>query len=106
MPRPADYRALARLRFTNLWKGYPITEVVSGKARGADTFGERWAEVHRIPVAEFPAAWNEYGKAAGAIRNGLMAEYADAVVLFPGGRGTSDMFKQAVRHGLLIHDWR
>lgn len=31
-----------------------ITEVVSGKARGADTCGERWAQKRGIPVKRVP----------------------------------------------------
>lgn len=99
-----------------------ITEVVSGKAKGADAFGEVWAQFNKIPIKEFPAEWdnfdlpivvrrtNKYGKeynaAAGACRNEQMAKYADAVVLFPGGKGTEDMYKQAVKYKLKIFDFR
>ena len=34
-----------------------------------------------------------------------MAQYADAVVLFPGGRGTAHMRNAARSHGLKIYDW-
>jgi hypothetical protein len=83
-----------------------ITEVVSGCARGADYGGEVFAYDHNIPVRRFPANWNRYGKRAGFLRNKEMAKYADAVALFPGGRGTEDMYKQAKSHGLVIHDFR
>lgn len=74
---------------------HPITEVVSGGARGADAAGERWAEMRGIPIRRFPADWNKHGKGAGPIRNQQMAEYADALIAFPGGRGTSDMLRRA-----------
>lgn len=95
-----------------------ITEEVSGTAGGADRFGEVWAGYRNVPVRRFPAEWEKYrdkdkspGKKnpAGAIRNRQMAQYvgsAGAVVLFPGGRGTQNMFDQAKKHGLRIFDWR
>lgn len=81
---------------------YPITEVVSGCARGADAAGERWAEMRGIPIRRFPADWNKHGKGAGPIRNQEMAEYADALIAFPGGRGTADMVRRAKDRKLLV----
>lgn len=84
----------------------PVDEVVSGCAHGADTEGELWAESHNIPVTRFPALWEKYGKAAGYIRNKIMAKYANAVALFPGGRGTQSMFVEATKAGIKIYDYR
>jgi YspA, cpYpsA-related SLOG family len=83
-----------------------ISEVVSGGARGADTRGERWALSHKIPFRRFVPDWWGKGKAAGFLRNTEMAKYAEACVLFPGGRGTAQMYKEACHHGLRIYDWR
>lgn len=84
---------------------YPVEEVVSGKARGADTYGETCAKLYGVPVKSFPADWDRLGKAAGHIRNKQMAEYADAVVLFHGGSGTMSMRKLSREHKLMIlHD--
>lgn len=82
-----------------------ITEVVSGGAKGADSCGEIWAEFKQLPLKTFPANW-KMGKFAGHLRNQQMAEYADAVALFPGGRGTRDMYRRAVKEGLKIYDFR
>lgn len=95
-----------------------FTEIVSGKARGVDTCGEVFAEEFNIPVKEFPAKWNDvnsepcliklnpYGKPynalAGFARNQKMAEYADAIILFKGGKGTNDMRKRAKKQGLVF----
>ncbi|NEN87905.1 MAG: DUF2493 domain-containing protein [Okeania sp. SIO3H1] len=84
----------------------PITVVICGKARGADTDGEIWARSRNIPVEEFPADWDNYGRRAGPIRNELMAQVAQAVVLFPGGVGTASMHGLSKRYKLQIHDWR
>ena len=84
----------------------PIKEVVSGGARGVDTCGEAWARRFGLPVKRFPADWTRHRRSAGPIRNGEMAAYADALVAFPGGRGTADMVKQATAKGLKVFDWR
>jgi hypothetical protein len=52
-------------------------EIVSGGARGADAMGKRVAKALGIRYREFPAAWDEFGKAAGYIRNAEMADYLD-----------------------------
>ena len=87
-----------------------ITEVVSGCAPGADTNGEAWATVNRIPIARFPADWRlpdgRVNRGAGPLRNSQMAQYADACVLFPGGTGTADMYRKARAAGLIVYDWR
>ena len=83
-----------------------VTEIVSGCATGADACGEHLAKMRGIPVKRFPANWKEYGKSAGPMRNKEMAEYSDAVALFPGGRGTDNMYKQAKQFGLTIYDFR
>ena len=79
-----------------------ITEVISGGALGADRGGEEWARSKGIPVRVFRAEWGKYGFAAGPMRNREMAKYADAVVLFPVGRGTTNMKKMAEQYGLVV----
>ena len=83
-----------------------ITEVVSGGAKGADAWGEYIAQIYDVPVKVFPAQWDLYGKSAGHIRNKEMAKYADAVALFPGGKGTDGMHHEAIVHDLQIFDFR
>ena len=56
-----------------------IVIVVSGQAAGADQLGERYARENGIPIDSYPAQWELHGKAAGSIRNKLMAENADAL---------------------------
>jgi hypothetical protein len=40
-------------------------EIVSGKAKGADTLGELYANENNIKIIEFPADWEKFGKKAG-----------------------------------------
>lgn len=84
----------------------PITEVVSGGARGADKGGEQYADSRALSIKRFPAQWDTFGKSAGYRRNVEMAEYADVLVAFPGGRGTNHMVEIAYKKGLKVYDWR
>lgn len=88
----------------SLHKETTISLVISGAARGADTLGEQWAKMRNVPVERFPADWNEYGKAAGAIRNQQMLAEGrpDLVVAFPGGNGTLDMIRRSKRAGVNV----
>lgn len=75
---------------------FQVTEVVSGRARGVDLLGERWAALNGVPVAGFPvlqSMWAIEGKSAGHNRNHRMARYADALVAVWDGRspGTKSM---------------
>lgn len=85
---------------------HEITEVVSGGAKGADLYGELWARRCSIPVIQIPAQWGLYGNRAGPLRNEEMGEYADALIVFSGGRGTRNMYDIAVKKKLKIYDQR
>ena len=80
-----------------------VTEIVSGGCRGADYGGELWAQKNKIKVIKFPVDWNKYGKIAGLIRNAEMAVYADCLVLFPGGKGSTNMLEIAKEFNLDIY---
>ena len=83
-----------------------ITELVSGGASGVDSDAEDWATLMNIAIKQFKPNWKQYGRAAGPIRNKEMAKYADAVVLFPGGKGTQSMYSEAVKENIDIYDYR
>lgn len=94
------------IKLNNLLLTIEINEVVSGCATGVDQDSIKWAEKNNIIVKKFPANWDELGKQAGYLRNLIMAKYADAVVLFPGGKGTNHMYDIAKKHELVIYDYR
>jgi predicted Rossmann fold nucleotide-binding protein DprA/Smf involved in DNA uptake len=76
-----------------------VTELVSGGAAGIDSLGEHWAECRpdHLKVTRFMPDWDAYGRAAGPIRNKLMAEYADIAVIIMkkgGSRGSLNMTSQ------------
>ena len=52
-----------------LQKHLPASKVIPGCARGADTLEGEVARELDLSVLEFPALWDQYGRAAGPIRN-------------------------------------
>lgn len=77
----------------------PITLLIEGGQTGADTLAREWAKAEGIPCETVHADWKRYGPAAGPIRNAAMLKdhAPDAVIAFPGGKGTADMVKIAKR---------
>ena len=85
--------------------GKNIHEVVCGGARGADEGGEKWANEHGFQVTKFMANWVHLGLFVGPARNREMVKYAvpDGIVaLFPGGKGTASMHKEAIANRLTV----
>jgi len=52
----------------------PITLIIEGGCRGADTYAGEWADSHSETVSKqvYDAKWNELGRSAGPIRNSEM----------------------------------
>jgi len=97
-----DYELLKEKLDNLLINNTDDVEIVSGKARGADSLGEKYAKEKGYPVKEFPAKWNEYGKRAGYLRNEEMALYATHCVCFWDGKskGTKHMIDLAKKSNL------
>lgn len=78
--------------------------VISGRARGADKLGERYASDNDLKVRMFPADWDKYGRSAGYIRNSEMVESSEALIAFWDGKskGTKHMIDLALKKGLLV----
>lgn len=49
--------------------------IVSGGAKGADTFAEWYAKLRGYQMHVFPAEWDKYGKSAGYRRNEQMHKF-------------------------------
>jgi hypothetical protein len=85
--------------------------VIEGQARGADTMAGDWAEeavesLEDVDHWPFPADWEQFGKAAGPIRNRQMLTEGkpDVVIAFhdfiPNSKGTKDMVEIAKEAGV------
>lgn len=94
-------------RLDRLHAETPITALMQGGARGADTIAGQWAR-SKAGIQRFVcrADWETHGKRAGPIRNARMLEWKpDLVVAFPGGRGTADMVRQAQAAGVPVQQF-
>jgi hypothetical protein len=92
---------------TKAIKGWGVTHLVHGDARGADRLAARCAAWCLGPdrVKAFPADWKKHGKAAGVLRNQQMLREAnpDVCLAFsatPITRGTQDMVNRCLRAGV------
>lgn len=103
-------------------KDETITTLICGMASGVDIQTYNLLK-EVVPCEEYPALWDDlsvipcnikytkqrkpYNSLAGPNRNAKMAENAEAVILFPGGTGTDNMYKQSKKYGLkIIKDMR
>jgi len=95
---------LLKERLDQVKKAIGEFEIVSGKAKGADSLGEQYAKENELPIKEFPAKWDEYGKKAGYLRNEEMAKYADSCIVFWDGKskGTEHMIDLANKYKLSL----
>ena len=81
----------------------PITCVIHGDARGADSLAHQWAISKGINVVPMPADWTRYGNSAGPIRNcEMLLQAPDMVVVFRGGKGTAHMVAVARKKGVKV----
>ncbi|PTY92950.1 DUF2493 domain-containing protein [Heyndrickxia sporothermodurans] len=82
--------------------------IVSGKARGADRLGERYAKERGFEVDPYPADWKRqadgsYDASAGYKRNAEMADNAEACICFyNGSKGTGHMIDLAKKKGISL----
>ncbi len=101
-----DYRdstcvtdSMERLRRAGL-----ISLLIHGDASGADRLASQWARDAGMDQVSYPANWKAHGRAAGPMRNRRMLHHGrpQALVAFPGGRGTEDMMSLALQAGLPV----
>lgn len=78
--------------------------VIQGGAMGADAQAREWCDLTGVPCITYAADWKSHGKAAGPIRNQQMLDQGkpDLVIAFPGGKGTEDMCRRAIRAGIKV----
>jgi len=83
------------------WSYLPLI-TITGKAKGADSLGERFSVEHNIPFLEYPADWDTFGKSAGYRRNAEMAKKGTHLLAFHDGksRGTKHMIDLAKKENL------
>lgn len=83
------------------------TIIINGKAPGADQLSSLIAHNHKVHYAEVPAQWNNFGRAAGPLRNaamlGLEPDLAFAFYTnYHKSKGTANMVKQLKEAGIRV----
>lgn len=84
------------------------TVIIEGAARGADSMAAMAARRLRIPLEEYPAKWNTYGRGAGPIRNKQMLDEGkpDMILAFHSNlaesKGTRDMVERGRKAGIPV----
>jgi len=99
----SDAQAVAYIDSAIADAGFEIATVISGGARGADSYGELWAAEKGIPVERFPIRdedWERHGRKAAYYRNLMMAYAGDALIALWDGqsKGTRMMIELAEEH--------
>lgn len=96
-----DY-AFLKNKLDKLLKNHKSIAIVSGGADGTDRLAERYAKEHNYPLYVIKPNWQQYGKAAGPIRNEKMQTFIASfpkrgVIAFWDGksRGTATNFRLA-----------
>lgn len=76
-----------------------VEMVISGGAKGVDTYAKIFAGRHHIPYMEFAPQYAVYGKYATLRRNTQIVKEATTVVAFPttDSRGTLHSIREAER---------
>ena len=76
--------------------------IVSGGAKGADTYAREYAVKNNIPIVEFLPNYKKHGKSAPIIRNMQIVDNCDFLLAFWNGtsRGTKFTTDYAEKHGV------
>ena len=76
--------------------------IISGGARGVDTWAIEAAEIEDMSYEIFDADWEKHGKKAGFMRNLTLVQEADGVIAFWDGesKGTLHTIKAAAGAGV------
>ena len=84
---------------------YPITQIISGGAKGADQLSEQYAHEKGLPTCIFKPDYAKFGKTAPLIRNQDIVNAADQVIAFWDGqsRGTAHALEHARKQGKIIY---
>lgn len=76
-----------------------ITLIISGGAKGIDTYAKLFAGRHHIPLMEYLPDYSKYGRKATLYRNTQIVREASAVIAFPfsDSKGTFHSIREAER---------
>lgn len=98
-----SYREWEQLLLSKVSKE-DISLVVSGGAKGIDTYAKLFAGRHHIPLMEYLPDYATYGRFASLRRNTQIVREATKVIAFPSAesRGTLHAIREAKRLGKVV----
>jgi predicted Rossmann fold nucleotide-binding protein DprA/Smf involved in DNA uptake len=84
---------------------HEIDMIVSGGADGVDTFAEDWAKKNRMSRMILCPKWKKFGKPATAIRNQIIVNESDELMIFWDGKspGTAMTLKMVEKAKKVFH---
>jgi len=68
------------------------TEIVSGGAIGVDSLAKEYAIKHNIKLTEYIPDYSTYGKSAPLVRNDIIIDKADLVLIFWNGKSKGSQY--------------
>lgn len=94
--RHFDDTALVEYELGRLHQHVPITVIVHGGATKIGAAAETWARSHQVHVVRYPANFS-LGRRGDSARDAFMLDDSrpETVLVFPGGRRTADLLRQA-----------
>ncbi|MCK5614689.1 DUF2493 domain-containing protein [Candidatus Pacearchaeota archaeon] len=100
--RRDDFKSykLVEEQFFKLYKEDEAVLCSGGCPQGADKFAEKISRKFGIPIIIIPPNWKKYGRGAGFVRNGQIAEASDeliACVAINRLGGTEDTIKKFLK---------
>jgi hypothetical protein len=89
----------------DMLRSFPISRIVSGGAKGADSMAEKYAQERSKPVVIYRPEYSKYGKNAPLVRNKAIIDASDICVAFWDGksRGTKHAISMAKKAGKELH---
>lgn len=83
-----------------------VTTIISGGAPGIDTTAKKMAPAYEVEYKEFPAEWDDYGLAAGPMRNRRMATEGDELLIIWDGqsKGSANMKSEMLLLKKPVHE--
>lgn len=99
--RSYDNKEHVKKTMDSVAKIFGELKVLHGDAPGADKLVADWCEENGIQHITFFANWSKFGKLAGPLRNRAMLDHKpEALIAFPGGKGTDNCKYQAKKLGI------
>ena len=98
-----DYPLMEQILLDYIAVHGPVSAIISGGAKGADTLAEKFAEDHsyNLKLIIYPADWFGLGKSAGFVRNQQIVDACDSLIAFWDGKspGTHHAIIRAAKMG-------